>query len=205
VFAITADQIGSRRAADLADAQLEAIDALAAGRLVLPADRTAGDEIQAATEDAATALAIALHLTRDGNWSVGLGIGDVRTPLPDSTRAMTGPAFILARDAVIAAKKRATRFSLEVDTGRLPDGSILEPLIDLLLHLRARRTPEGWEVADRLVGGATQAQLATDLGITPQAVSLRVQNAQLHTETAAIAALVALLEAAGEPPTGGRP
>lgn len=205
MFAITADQIGSRRAADLADAQLEAIDALAAGRLVLPADRTAGDEIQAATEDAATALAIALHLTRDGNWSVGLGIGDVRTPLPDSTRAMTGPAFILARDAVIAAKKRATRFSLEVDTGRLPDGSILEPLIDLLLHLRARRTPEGWEVADRLVGGATQAQLATDLGITPQAVSLRVQNAQLHTETAAIAALVALLEAAGEPPTGGRP
>lgn len=205
MFAITADQIGSRRAADLADAQLAAIDALADGRLVLPADRTAGDEIQAATEDAATALAIALHLTRDGNWSVGLGIGDVRTPLPDSTRAITGPAFILARDAVIAAKKRVTRFALEVDTGRLPDSTILEPLIDLLLHLRARRTPEGWEVADRLVGGATQAQLAAELGITPQAVSLRVQNAQLHTETAAIAALVALLEAAGEPPTGGRP
>ncbi|MGE3194433.1 MAG: DNA-binding protein [Microbacteriaceae bacterium] len=204
MFAITADQIGSRRAADLADAQLAAIDALAAGRLVLPADRTAGDEIQAATEDARTALAIVLHLTRDGNWSVGLGIGDVRTPLPDATRAMTGSAFILARDAVTAAKKRPTRFALEIDDGRLPDGGILEPLIDLLLHLRARRTPEGWEVADRLVGGATQAQLAAELGITPQAVSLRVQNAQLHTETAAIAALVELLEAAGEPPTGGR-
>ena len=49
---------------------------------MLPADRTAGDEIQAATEDARTALAIVLHLTRDGNWSVGLGIGDVRTPCP---------------------------------------------------------------------------------------------------------------------------
>lgn len=205
MFAITADQIGSRRAADLADAQLAAVDALAAGKLVLPADRTAGDEIQAATEDAATALAIVLHLTRDGNWSVGLGIGDARTPLPDSTRAMTGSAFILARDAVIAAKKRTTRFALEVDAGRLPDSDILEPLIDLLLHLRARRTPEGWEVADRLVDGATQAQLAADLGITPQAVSLRVQNAQLHTETAAVAALVQLLDAAGEPPTGGRP
>ena len=202
MFAITADQIGSRRAADLADAQLAAIDTLAAGRLVLPADRTAGDEIQAATEDAKTALAIVLHLTRDGNWSVGLGIGDVRTPLPDSTRAMTGSAFILARDAVTAAKKRPTRFALEIEDGRLPDSGILEPLIDLLLHLRARRTPEGWEVADRLVGGATQAQLAAELGITPQAVSLRVQNAQLHTETAAIAALVELLEAAGEPPAG---
>jgi hypothetical protein len=203
MYAITADQIGSRRAADLADAQLAAIDALAGDHLVLPADRTAGDEIQAATEDAATALGIVLHLTRDGNWSVGLGIGDVRTPLPDSTRAMTGSAFILARDAVTAAKKRPTRFSLEIEDGRLPDSGILEPLIDLLLHLRARRTPEGWEVADRLVGGATQAQLAAELGITPQAVSLRVQNAQLHTETAAIAALVELLEAAGEPPTGG--
>jgi hypothetical protein len=203
MYVITADQIGSRRTADLADAQLAAIDALAGDRLVLPVDRTAGDEIQAATEDAATALAIVLHLTRDGNWSVGVGIGDVRTPLPESTRAMTGTAFILARDAVIAAKKRPTRFSLEIEDGRLPDSGILEPLIDLLLHLRARRTPEGWEVADRLVGGTTQAQLAAELGITPQAVSLRVQNAQLHTESAAIAALVELLEAAGEPPTGG--
>ena len=203
MFAITADQVGSRAAADLADAQLMAIDSLASGRLVLPADRTAGDEIQAATEDARTALEIVLHLTRDGNWSVGLGVGDVRTPLPDATRAITGSAFILARDAVGAAKKRPTRFALAIDDGRLPDAALLEPLIDLLLQLRARRTPEGWEVADQLVEGVTQAQLAGTLGITPQAVSLRVQNAQLATEQAAIAALTELLAAAGEPPTEG--
>lgn len=200
MFAITADQVGSRAAADLADAQLAALAELTAGRLVLPADRTAGDEIQAATEDAATALAMVLHLTRDGNWSVGLGIGDVRMPLPESTRAITGSAFILARDAVLAAKKSPTRFALAIDDGRLPDAALLQPLIDLLLQLRARRTPEGWEVADRLVAGTTQARLAADLGVTPQAVSLRVQNAQLHTETAAIAALTELLAAAGEPP-----
>lgn len=201
MFAITADQVGSRAAADLADAQLTAIDALAAGRLVLPADRTAGDEIQAATEDAGTALAIVLHLTRDGNWSVGLGIGDVRLPLPEATRAVTGTAFILARDAVGAAKKSPTRFALAIEAGRLPDAELLQPLIDLLLQLRARRTPEGWEVADKL-DGTTQAQLAAQLGVTPQAISLRVQNAQLHTETAAIAALTELLAAAGEPPRG---
>ena len=154
MYAITADQVGSRAAADLADAQLQAIEALAAGRLVRPADRTAGDEIQAATEDAGTALAIVLHLTRDGNWSVGLGIGDVRLPLPESTRAITGSAFILARDAVGAAKKSPTRFALGIDDGRLPDARLLQPLIDLLLQLRARRTPEGWEVADQLVDGA---------------------------------------------------
>ncbi|MEO8263075.1 MAG: DNA-binding protein [Pseudolysinimonas sp.] len=203
MFAITADQVGSRAAADLADAQLTAIDSLAGARLVLPADRTAGDEIQAATEDARTALELVLHLTRDGNWSVGLGIGDVRTPLPDATRAITGSAFILARDAVGAAKKRPTRFALAIDPGRLPDAKLLEPLIDLLLQLRGRRTPEGWEVADRLIGGTTQAQLAASLGITPQAVSLRVQNAQLSTEQAAVDALTELLAAAGEPPTEG--
>ena len=203
MFAITADQVGSRAAADLADAQLTAISELAGDRLVLPADRTAGDEIQAATEDAGTALAIVLHLTRDGNWSVGLGIGEVRLPLPETTRAVTGSAFILARDAVGAAKKSPTRFSLAIDDGRLPDATLLQPLIDLLLQLRARRTPEGWQVADQLVGGTTQAELASRLGITPQAVSLRVQNAQLHTETAAIAALTELLAAAGEPPMPG--
>jgi hypothetical protein len=200
VFAITADQVGSRAAADLADAQLARIEQIASGRLVLPPDRTAGDEIQAATEDARAALELVLDLTRDGNWSVGLGIGEVRLPLPDATRAATGSAFILARDAVARAKKNATRFAVSVDAGRLPDAALLQPLIDLLLHLRARRTPEGWEVADRLVTGMTQARLAAELGVTPQAISLRVQNAQLHTETAAIAALTELLAAAGEPP-----
>ena len=34
-------------------------------------------------------------------------------------------------------------------TDRLPDADLLQPLIDLLLQLRARRTPEGWEVADQ--------------------------------------------------------
>ena len=203
MFAITADQVGSRSAADLADAQLAAIDALAGDKLVLPVDRTAGDEVQAATEDAATALAIVLHMTRDGNWSVGLGIGDVRTPLPESTRAMTGSAFIRARDAVGLAKKSPTRFAIAIDDGRLPDADLLQPLIDLLLQLRARRTAEGWQVADQLDGTTTQAQLAARLGVTPQAISLRIHNAQLHTERAAIAALTRLLDAAGEPPQPG--
>jgi hypothetical protein len=131
-------------------------------------------------------------------------VGDVRQPLPDATRAATGSAFILARDAVARAKKNVTRFAVAVDAGRLPDAALLQPLIDLLLHLRARRTPEGWEVADRLVAGMTQARLAAELGVTPQAISLRVQNAQLHTETAAIAALTELLAAAGEPPADHR-
>ncbi|HWM33634.1 MAG TPA: DNA-binding protein [Pseudolysinimonas sp.] len=200
MFAITADQVGSRSQPDLTDEGLGLILDAGGDDLVLPPDRTAGDEIQAATRDAGTALAILLRLTRDGRWSVGLGIGDVREPLPDATRAMTGTAFILARDAVEEAKKSPTRFALAIEDGRLPDAALLQPLIDLLLLLRARRSPEGWEVADMLGDGRSQAQLAETLGVTPQAVSLRVRKAQLHTERAAIAALTELLAAAGEPP-----
>ena len=202
MFAITADQIGSRASADLVDEQLAALDALGGASLILPADRTAGDEIQVATENPATALSLVLHLTRTEHWSVGLGIGDVRLPLPETTRAVTGSAFILARDAVAAAKKRSTRFALAVDPGRLPDGDLLEPLIDLVLQLRDRRTAQGWQLHDLLRTGMTQAEAAGRLGITPQAVSLRAQSAQLRTEFAAEISLVRLLDATGAAPEG---
>jgi hypothetical protein len=203
MFAITADQVGSRASADLVDQELAALDALGGPTLILPADRTAGDEIQVATENPATALSIVLHLTRTEQWSVGLGIGDVRLPLPEATRAVTGSAFILARDAVAAAKKRPTRFALAVDAGRLPDGEMLEPLIDLVLQLRDRRTAQGWQLHDLLRTGITQAEAAGRLGITPQAVSLRAQSAQLRTEFAAENALVRLLDATGAAPEAG--
>ncbi len=203
MFAITADQIGSRASADLVDEQLAALDALGGAHLILPADRTAGDEIQAATENPATALSLVLHLTRTEHWSVGLGIGDVRLPLPEATRAVTGSAFILARDAVVAAKKRPTRFAIAVDAGRLPDGELLEPLIDLVLQLRDRRTVQGWQLHDLLRTGITQAEAAARLGVTPQAVSLRAQSAQLRTEFAAEVSLVRLLDATGAAPDGG--
>ena len=97
MFAITADQVDSRHGADLAEDALALIAATGADRLVLPPDRTAGDEVQALTGDASTALAIALALLRTGSWSVGIGIGAVETPLPEATRAARGPAFIAAR------------------------------------------------------------------------------------------------------------
>jgi len=114
-----------------------------------------------------------------------------------------GSAFTLARQAAARARNRSPRFALAVGLGRLPDSELLEPLIDLVLHLRARRTPEGWEVHDLLLTGITQAQAAASLGVTPQAVSLRAQSARLRTEFAAQAALVRLLDAAGAPPEVG--
>jgi hypothetical protein len=197
MFAITADQVDSRHGVDLVDDALARISRLGGSALLLPPDRSAGDELQVATADAGTALLLVLDLTRAGTWSVGLGIGAIRHPLPDVTRAIAGPAFELARIAVESAKKRQDRFALGVESGHRPDAATLQPLIELLLQLRSRRTREGWELFDLLGDGLTQTAAAARLGITPQAVSLRARAAQVRTEFAAHYALTTLLADAG--------
>jgi len=138
-------------------------------------------------------------LTRTGSWSVGCGIGSVRTPLPDQTRAATGDAFILARDAVDAAKRRPTRVSIRIaDDRRLADGDV-EPLLDLLLLLRSRRSDEGWQLHEVLAEGVTQTEAARRLDISPQAVSQRAQTAQLRVDDLARPALARLLADADTP------
>jgi len=195
MFVITADQIDSRHRADLASAAALEVNERWHPRLVLPVDRTAGDEIQLMPTDGTTMLEIVLHLTRTDAWSVGCAIGSVTTPLPENTREASGPAFIDARDAVEAAKKRDTRFAL-----RGP-GAELEPLIDLVLLLRARRSPEGWELYDRLVDGMTQTDAAAALGITPQAASKRTRAASIRAELAATVTLAALLDGVNDAET----
>lgn len=193
MFAVTADQVDSRHHDDLVAAELDELARIGGSRLLLPPDRSAGDELQVATPDAHTALEIVLRLTRSGQWSVGLAIGEVRYPLPEATRALAGSAFELARNAVDAAKKRTSRFALEIGEGRHPDASTLQPLLELLLQLRARRTAEGWELSDLIGEGLSQKAAAERLGISPQAVSLRSQAAQLRLEAAARVSLTRLL------------
>src|SRR5690606_2877260 len=110
------------------------------------------------------------------DWSVGVGVGSVRQPLPADTREATGEAFYAARDAVTRAKKQPTRFALtssvtDDDTSRAIRGADVEALITLLLSLRERRTDGGWELFDLLSTGLTQSESAEKLGITPGAAS----------------------------------
>src|SRR5690606_20929257 len=107
MFVISADQKSSRSTQDLVGHWRQKLNEQYSSRLTLPADRNAGDEIQVLTDDAATVLAIALELSRSGSWSVGVGIGDVRRPLPTETREASGPAFNAARDA--GTDRKSTR------------------------------------------------------------------------------------------------
>jgi len=189
MFVITVDQVDSSHTRD---AVADALATLADRPTVLPAERTAGDEFQVLIDDAAAALSMILDLTRAGRWSVGCGVGSVRTPLPASIREAAGPAFNAARAAVDRAKKRPSRFAIEA-TEAMDAAARLEALIDLLLATRSRRSPEGWQLFDLLESGLTQAAAAARLGISPQAASLRAQAADLRVEGAVTAALVTLL------------
>src|SRR6478735_2177187 len=189
MFVITSDQRDSRSSADLVPAALASVDAKGHQGLALAPERTAGDEIQVAVADAGALLGIVLDLTRSGRWSVGVGAGEVESPLPDSVRAARGEAFVNARDAVERAKKAATRVAITAPEG----GADAEALVRLLVELRDRRTAEGWEIYDLLAEEITQREAAARLGISEGAVSLRVKSAGLRTEEAAVPALVRVL------------
>ncbi|AGW42132.1 hypothetical protein O159_21530 [Leifsonia xyli subsp. cynodontis DSM 46306] len=192
MFVITADQVGSRRRADLAAPLVEELDSRFGDRLALPADRNAGDEIQALSADPAAVLEIVLDLTRRGDWSVGLGIGAVRTPLPRATREAAGEAFVAARTAVARAKRAATRFAADALAAPEPAADA-EALLTLLLTVREARSAAGWELYDLVASGLTQAQAGARLGITPQSASDRARRAGVRVELAAHPALIRLL------------
>jgi hypothetical protein len=196
LFVITADQVDSTRRSDLAGAAVTRLNSHYSAELALPVDRNAGDEIQAMFADAGPALALLLELTRTGDWSVGCGIGPVRSPLPANTREASGPAFVSARDAVERAKKAPHRFALAVAEGQALDSSDIAPLLELLLLTRARRSDEGWELFDLVNTGLTQAEAAAKLKISPQAASQRARTAGIRAELSAVAPLVRLLREA---------
>lgn len=194
MFALTVDQVGSRRTADLVH-EIEADRArfTSAGALLGP-DRTAGDEFQLLFSTADAALATALDLSRRGAWTVGIGVGEVDRPLPPTVREAAGTALVAARRAVDEAKASPLRVAVaaEHDPAAAAD---VGALVRLLIELRQRRSPEGWEVADLLEAAGTQAAVAVRLGITAQAVSLRARAAGLRTEQEALPAIARRLAA----------
>jgi hypothetical protein len=194
MFVLTADQIGSRSSADAVDGALQTIRGIGGGRLSLAPERTVGDEVQVATADPRCLLDVVLALTRGGEWSVGCGVGDVESDLPASIRAARGSAFVAAREAVEAAKKRPLRFAVRAADDQADAAGDAQALVDLLLSLRARRSDEGWEVFDLVASGTSQKSVAKSLGISEQAVSLRARTAQVSVELDAVPALARALE-----------
>ena len=196
-YVLTVDQQGSRRSADRVAALLPRLNREV--RTVLPFERTAGDEFQGVLDDPAAVVDLVLTLVREGSWSVGVGAGTVQTPLPSSTRAATGQAFLAARRAVDAAKQRPMRVAVR---GAVPADAVdAQAVLGALALLVDRRSDHAWEAIAAVTRGRTQAQAAAELGISRQAVGQRLAAGQwdLERELRPTAARL-LARAAGEEP-----
>jgi len=194
---LTVDQQGSRRSSDRVSALLPRLNREV--RTVLAFERTAGDEFQGVLDDAASVVEVVLGLVREGGWSIGVGAGPVQTPLPASTRAATGTAFLCARRAVDAAKQRPLRVAVR---GAVPpDAGDAQAVLGALALLVDRRSEQAWEAIAAVDTAGTQAQAASALGISRQAVGQRLAAGQwdLERELRPTAARL-LARAAGEPP-----
>ena len=168
-FVLTVDQRGSRRAPDRVPGALAALSRVPT---VLRFERTAGDEFQGVLDDPAVVVDAVRRLVRDGDWSIGIGAGPVQTPLPSSTRAGTGPAFLAARAAVEAAKRRPVRIAVRGVVGESAGDA--QAVLTALAALVERRSQQAWEAIDRVEAGRTQVETAGELGVTRQAVGQRL-------------------------------
>jgi hypothetical protein len=176
VLVLTVDQRGSTKqaATDRIPETLTGLTDLDGVALLRPFERTAGDEFQGVLDDPRALAPVAERLLRDDAWNIGIGIGAVDEPLPASTRAGRGAAYVAARDAVTAAKSSPWHLRVEGDT---PGVRRLETALWLWAAVLARRTRRGWEVADLVDTGLRYDEVAGRLDISQSAVSQRAQAA----------------------------
>lgn len=169
-YVLTVDQRASRTSPDRVPEVLRQLNADVP--TVLGFERTAGDEFQGVLAQPDDVVEVVLRLVRAGDWSIGVGAGPVQTPLPPSTRAGAGPAFLSARRAVDAAKHRPNRLAVR---GAVPaDAADAQAVLTALAVVVERRSEQAWAAIALVGGGRTQAEAATELGISRQAVGQRL-------------------------------
>ncbi|MGY1808355.1 SatD family protein [Blastococcus sp. SYSU D00669] len=169
-YVLTVDQRASRRGPDRVGDALRRLDG--AVPVLLPFERTAGDEFQGLLAEPADVVDVVLLLVRLGGWSIGVGAGPVQTPLPESTRAGAGPAYLSARRAIDAAKQRP--FRLAVRGAVPPEAADAQAVLTALAALVDRRSEQAWEAIELVEQGRTQSDAAAALGISRQAVGQRL-------------------------------
>ena len=195
MFVLTVDQRRSRSRKDLVQGTLDKLNEDPDRPLLRRFERTAGDEMQAVAADASIVVAIALELAVSNQWSVGIGVGKVVDPLPKSTRAGSGEAFELAREAVTAAKNSAGNIAV---SGVRDEATHAEAVLQLLVSVMRKRSKQAVEAGVLSDEGLTQQQIAEQLGISQQAVSSRLHSGLWHEGHRAQRAAQALLEGADQ-------
>lgn len=139
---------------------------------------TVGDEFQGLypTLGAALGASYAVRLGLGGTDDVrfGIGRGEVTVIDPD-TNLQDGSAWWAARTAIEDVERRAKGAHRALRTGVGPDADpLLVTCVETVDALLAGLDESGRAIAASLLAGATQADAAASLGVSPSAVSQRV-------------------------------
>ncbi len=181
VFVLTVDQRGSRSMGDLVPELLNSLNRRPRRiGLLRKFERTAGDEVQGVLSEARPTVDLIVELLRSDNWYVGLGVGEVTEPLPRSTRAGSGDAYVFAREAVTRAKSSQHHVNVVGADSRRAEQ--VETVLWLMASVLRRRSERGWAVADLLGEGLTRREIGVKLGISQSAVTQRAQAAGFAEE-----------------------
>ena len=170
---MTVDQAESRDQPDLVEEVLGRFGTVAT---LLPFSRTVGDEFQGLLDDPMSVVTVTLDLMRSATWHIGIGIGGVEQPLPRDSRSARGPAFLAARSAVESAKKELSHVSVRSEPAT-EEADDAETFLRLVAAILERRSELGWDAADLMRQGLTQAAAAAKLDITRQALGQRLSAA----------------------------
>jgi hypothetical protein len=142
----------------------------------LPFEVTVGDELQGVLEYPVHVVPALRVIARHAGWWVGIGIGPIDV-WGESARVSTGIAFVQARRAVERAKKNPWGVAVEGAGWKRVDD--LDRAIALWITLLQMRSERGWETVDMRLRGLTEPEIASQLGITQQAVNQRLRAAFL--------------------------
>lgn len=208
MYVLTIDQKHSRRSSDLVPQLLSELNAVRPECLLVPFTRTVGDEVQGVTDNAEHAVRLVLLALRARAWWIGIGVGEVESPMPDDSREGRGPAFVQARLAVDAAKASRTGVPVAVASAEgasdgAPAGTFAaadaEAVLRLVGRLVADRSDAQWRIVDALVADGdargSRKSVAGLLDISPQAVSKSLASAGWEDEKTGRTAAAKLLEA----------
>ena len=183
-----------RAVADPIPALLQALEGL---DLALPAERTVGLEALVLAGRADMALDVLLRSVEVGGLAVGMGIGAVTRPLPDSVREVSGPAVEAAEQALRSARttSQVALAVLAADPRQQENAADVEAVLRLIGWMNRTRNRGQWEAvrALRAEPGATQRELAARLGVTQQTVSRAVKTSGWREERAAHPLAIRLL------------
>jgi hypothetical protein len=169
MFVMTIDQQDSRANPDAVPGILEQLAPVAT---VVPFSRTIGDEVQGVLADPAALAEAVRRVAVDSGWHIGIGVGEVETPLPKTTTEGRGQAFYTAREAVETAKTAPAHLFVAADSSS-GHGPFAETALRLLVTTLAELRPQSRRYVDFRLDHpeATQATIADQFGVSQQAVS----------------------------------